>query len=223
MDEEERKYLNELKKQINPEVLQKMAEYLGDSGSKSRKRSSDSAPSSPSTLNTLAEKRAASFQERVKQRKIQASMANFSPKEEEPKIRGCIIIYSTTSIWMRILQNLFSSIGFQEIHCVDSFKELVYFLLQDCHGKECLFSIAVNSRDISKFLISWENLKRSEFDPSLYLFLDQIKYFCVVESTEQAMPALNELIGSERILLVKDSIEANRTKMMTALGISLRK
>lgn len=217
MDEKKRHDLEELKKQINPEVLRKMAEYLGGE----QARGSQTASESPSAIESLMDKKTTSFQEKVRQRKMQADLEAATRKKETPsKIKGCMVVYSTTGIWSRIMQNIFNGMGFRKIHCVDAFRDLIYYLLRDCFGKENACSVAVNIRDISKFIIAWENLKRSEFDPSLYLFLDQIKYFCVIESSDQVMPALRELLGDNRILLVKDPVDVNRKKVMTVLGIA---
>lgn len=222
MDEEKRKYLEELRKQIDPEILSKMANYLGNDGDgavasvgMAGNPSSESAQSSfaSSAADKLRERRAMQFQERVARRKRQDVV-------EQPDVQGApdekkeILVYANNDLWGRIIENQFKQVGFSASHVFTDFPSLIRRLLEWSKEKrDAKVAVAVAFQEIASFLHAWEHLRRESEQQPQFAFLHDICYFFVAEYKKQIQEALIERIGNDRIICITDEINTNREKI----------
>lgn len=223
MDEEKRKYLEELKKQIDPEVLSKMANYLGNDGDGAAvstglggSTSYGSVGSGATTAaDRIRERRAMQFQERVARRKRE-NIDQVATKE--PAELKEVLIFASNDLWSRIIENQFRNIGFTGMHAYTEFSLLMKHLLEWSAGDDrCKLVVAVAFQDIGAFLHPWEHLRRESEQQPQFSFLHNIHYFIVVEYLKQIQEALVGRLGNDHIICITDEVDINREKVERSL------
>jgi len=215
MDEEKKKHLEDLRKQIDPEVLAKMADYLGNEDGNATASNTDfPQSSSDSAADLLRDRRAQQFQERVAKRKRENTLA---PNDQEIKAeeqKRTVFILSSTGIWSRIVENQFKSWGFSDTFLFESFDSLFRHILdtlqQDESGK---FAVAVALNEIRNFILSWKNIRKGLADQQKSSLLDRVVVFLIVESIKQVQDPLVQIIGENRIISITDEFILNKEKI----------
>jgi hypothetical protein len=124
MDPEEKKrQLEELRKELDPEMLSKMASYLGGDGGNS---GSSDVRSGGSAADFIRDKQAARFQERVARRKqegLEILTAESQVKETKP-----VAVFCRNVLWARIVETQLKNMGFFEAEIFSDFGDLIRFL-----------------------------------------------------------------------------------------------
>lgn len=230
MDEEKRKYLEELRRQIDPEILRKMAEHLGsggdedaaafsalhgDSGAVSSTGGGASVfgPSSPA--DKIRERRASAFQRKVAERKREGQVTAVE-KKDEPK--RTLLIYSHKEFWSRIAESQFKNLGFPETQSFYDFETLVRTLFECMGQSDATVSIAVSVVRAVPFLKGWHRLKEQMAAQDRADILEPVQYLLVVESMKQVPEALLPLVGPERIIDLTGEVHENREKIRGLLN-----
>ena len=230
MDEAKRKYLEDLRRQIDPEVLKKMAEHLGAGGDEDAAAFSAlqgggaaSAPSDSgggmvsgpmSPADKIRERRAMAFQHRVAQRKSQDQ--GVVEKKEEP--RRSLLIYSHKEFWSRIAESQFRNLGFTEVQSFYDFESLVRGLFDGMGQSDVPVHLAVSIVRAVPFLKAWHRLKEQMGAQDKSDILEPVEYMLVVESAKQVPEGLMPLVGNERIIDLTADANVNREKIRTLLG-----
>ena len=218
MDEAKKKYLEELRKQIDPEILAKMADHLG--------ATTDSAPparppaSSTNAADLIRERRALQFQERIarKKREIMTEGEGGATKEEAEPFKQTVLILSGTEIWTRIVDSQFKALGFTRSESFAEFVDLVRHLMGNIKdGGDASFVVAVAFQEIRNFIYSWESLRSKREEQQSVSVLDDVPFFLVVESPRQVQPNLEKVYGPDRFLCITDEPELNREKVGRAI------
>ena len=221
MDEEKRKYLEELKKQIDPEILSKMANYLGSSGDgdvvstgggSGLGATTALSGSSGSAADMIRERRAMQFQERVARRKRENIVEQIV--EKEPVEQKNILIFASNDLWSRIVENQFRNIGFTGSQTFTDFSSLIKYLLEWSNEENPnKLAVGVAFQDLGSFLHAWEHLRRESEQQPQFKFLHNICYFIVVEYLKQIQEALVDRLGHDRIICITDEVDDNREKV----------
>ena len=220
MDEEKRKYLEELKKQIDPEILSKMANYLGSSGDGDTVSTGSGGGLGAATLSggsgsaadMIRERRAMQFQERVARRKRETIVEQAVDKE--PVEQKNILIFASNDLWARIVQNQFRNIGFTGSQTFTDFSALIKHLLEwSKEENPTKIAVGVAFQDLGSFLHAWEHLRRESEQQPQFKFLHNVRYFIVVEYLKQIQDALVDRLGHDRIICITDEIDNNREKV----------
>jgi len=217
MDEEKRKYLEDLKKQIDPSILEKMAQHLGkdgddgaaahSSGSVSAGSSTISRPSSPA--DKIRERKASAFQRKVAERKRQEMM----PPEKKNEARRVLLIYSHNEFWSRIAESQFKSMGFQEAESHYAFDQLVRGVFNKIGKGEKNIMVAVSLTRIATFMKGWRQLQEQMTAQGKPNILEQVKFMLVVESMKQVPEEVLPVIGLERVIDLTAENQVNREKI----------
>ena len=225
-EEEKKKYLEDLRKELDPEILSKMAEHMGagpvmDAGSipSTGNTGSSSAGGSKRSYSTPAdemkERRAMRFQERVAQRKREMEIAATEQQSEEPQIDRKVAVLSSTEIWSRIVENQFKSLNFNQIQTFYDFHSLIKFLV-DCFNKGCMddLVIAIAVKEMNGFSYLWKKLRSESNAENRLKFLDYIPYFVIIESQKQVQDNNKmDAINPDQILSLTDDVETNKEKI----------
>lgn len=217
MDEEKKKYLEELRKQVDPEVLAKMADYLG-AGDGSTHTSPDG--SSDSAAEAIRQRREQKFQERVARKKRESQMHGVTRKVEDPLANRTLLILSGTEIWSRIVESQFRLLGFPNSEVFTEFNDLIRYVmeaLKDGTSKD--FIVAVALREIRQFLFSWGSIREGLIGQQKEPFVDDIAYFLVVESPKQVQAQLVRIIGENYIICLTDELDLNRQKIERGIAL----
>ncbi len=217
--EEKKRYLEKLRKQLDPEILKKMAGHMGgasvsDEGSSSSVSSSGVSGKFSTPADRIKERKAMQFQERVSQRKRVMEMQNTEINKEEPKIEQKALIYSSTEIWTRIVENQLKSIGFTETKSFYEFQSLLRFLIE-CYNKKCLdkIIIAVALKETKGFVFSWTKLIQQQESEKKLEFLKMVPFIMIVESQKQIPDDYWQLLNHDHILSLTDDVDMNKEKM----------
>jgi len=230
MDEEKRKKLEELRKELDPEILSKMAKYLGgDDAAASiagEKIPSSGSSASESLLPKSAadisrERRAIRFQERMAMRRRENGTYVETPKNRKNSVRfeRPVYIFSSLDIWAKIIDSQFKLLGYQESLVFSSFSSLMKEILsRHKDNKEKIFDIAVAFQDIKSFLMGWHDLKNKDLSEEALKFLDSIHVFYVVESIKQVGDKFISIYGPERIIAITDDPNENRDKVLSVIS-----
>lgn len=227
--EEKKKYLEELRKQLDPEILKKMAGHMGggDAGAALASMGSlpaeDNIPSSGSSTasskfstpsDIMKERRAMQFQERVAQRKREMELQETTHSEEETSLPVKALIYSSTEIWARIVDNQLKSVGLSETRCFYEFQMLIRHLIE-CYNNNCLDTIlvAVALKDAKGFVHSWNRLTLEQENSNKLAFLKQVPFVVVVESQKQIPDNQWHIHSQDHILSLTDDLDTNQEKI----------
>ena len=217
MDEAKKKYLEELRKQVDPEVLAKMADYLG-AGDVSTDISSEG--SMDSAADAIRQRREQKFQEKVAQKKRESQMDGATQKAEDPFARRTLLILSGTEIWSRIVDSQFRLLGFTDSEIFNEFDELIRYVVESLKsGISNDFVVAVALKDIRHFLLSWGRIREGLIEQQKELFLDDIAYFLVVESPKQVQNQIVRIIGENHIICLRDELDLNRQKIERGIAL----
>ncbi len=219
MDDAKRKYLDELRKQIDPDVLAKMADYLGADGD-AVEAATQEMPRFSTTAQSIREKHETLSRKRLNQnRPSSAKWLESQNQQNESEQKSLLIILSSTGIWTRIIVSQFSQWGFSASKSFSEFASMMLYVLNGMNeGLVSDFSIAVGIRDVSQFLIGWENLKRGDVGERVKAFLDSIQVFFIVESTEHVNPLLIKYHGPEHIIYLRDDASINAEKVKSVMA-----
>ncbi len=226
-EEEKRQYLEELRKQLDPNILSKMANYMGagpavDTGSMPSESSNSSSGSVSSgnrrsfstPSDNIKDRRAMQFQERVAQRKREMELAEMGRKSEKPKIIRKAAILSSTEIWTRIVENQFKLLEFNDIHTFYDFHSLIKFLVE-CYNKGCIdhLVIGIAVKEMIGFLFSWKKLRNGDAAENKLKFLECIPYFFIIESQKQIQEHRMEALDPDQIISLTDDSDINKEKI----------
>lgn len=223
-EEEKKQYLEELRKQLDPEILSRMADYMGAGpvvGANSIPSDNSTSTASPRSIRSFStpsdimkDRRATKFQERVAQRKREMELAEIKSKSEEPKIIRKVAILSSTEIWTRIVENQFKTLDFNEIHTFYDFHSLIKFLVE-CYSKGCLdeLAIAIAVKEMVGFLFSWKKLRNGDAEENKLKFLENVPYFFIIESQKQIQEHRMEALDPDQIISLTDDTEVNKEKI----------
>ena len=226
MDEAKKKYLEELKKQIDPQILSKMADYLG-SGNQSTTGSVDVGlgPSNGTPADIIRERRALEFQERVARRKRESQSEDVPQQSKEQLLaqKYNVLIFSGTEIWTRIIENQFKVLGFGGSMIFTEFDGLIRHIMEGLRdGTLKDFVVAVAMKEIRHFLLSWSRIREGLEGHTKKMVLDKLDkiiYFLVVESPRQIQDQLAKIIGEDRILCLTDDLAVNKEKTEDVLAL----
>jgi hypothetical protein len=142
-----------------------------------------------------------------------------SPIQDQSPEKRTLLILSTTQIWSRIITNQFKKWGFQQSKVFSEFKDLMEYIINGLEGKTLKdFAVAIGTRDISRFIIAWENSKHAHSDEKAKITVKKLIFFFPVDSNENVNPLLEEYFGRERILNLKEDSKMNYAKIQTAMG-----
>ena len=188
MDEAKKKYLEELKKQVDPQMLSKMADYLG-AGNQGAAGGIDvgPGPSSGSPADLIRERRAMQFQERVARRKRESQVEDVPQQIKEQLLaqKYTVLIFSSTEIWTRIVESQFKVLGFGGSMIFTEFDGLIRHIMEGLRdGTLKDFVVAVAMKEIRYFLLSWSKIREGLEDHTKKTVLDNLDniiYFLVVE------------------------------------------
>lgn len=227
MDEAKKKYLEELRKQVDPEILSKMANYLGKgdevgNASIGGALANQGQPitSLDSKADLMRDRRAQQFKERVAARKRASLGGDTSQEDKKPVEERTIHILSSTAIWSRIINNQFRKLGFTGALVFAEFELLIRHIIENLQdGMKEKFTVAVALKEIRHFLLSWEGLKKSIAEQNKDSFLDSIVFFLVVESLKQIQGQLIQIVGVDRIINLSDELVLNKEKIERELRI----
>ena len=222
MDEEKKQYLDNLKKQVDPEILAKMADYLGDGddGSGPANVSHVQTPSD-SAADLIRKRRAQEFQDRVTRRKRESQGDLLSPNKKDPEEKRTVFILSATGIWSRIVESQFKSLGFADTFLFEDFDALIRHTLDTIQNPGAgKFVIAVALKEIRHFILSWESVRKGLEDQKKESFLDCVVYFLVVESIKQVQDQLVQFIGENRIISITDELSLNKEKVNREFAVT---
>jgi len=227
MDEAKKKYLEELKKQVDPQILSKMADYLGsgDQGAGGGIDVGPPGPSSGSPADLIRERRAMQFQERVARRKRE-SQSDDTPQQSKEQLlaqKYNVLIFSSTEIWTRIIESQFKVLGFGGSMIFAEFDGLIRHIMEGLReGTLKDFVVAVAMKEIRHFLLSWGKIREGlegHTKKTVLDNLDNIIYFLVVESPRQVQDQLAKIIGEDRILCLTDDLAVNKEKTEDVLAL----
>jgi len=225
LDAEKKRKLEELKKQIDPAVLAKMADYMGaDSGGSAVESSSGSFPSGSGEGGSglgdkMKNRRASQFQERMARKKQESIIqdGNSSTKSDKPNRK--LYVLSHNDIWSRIVVSQFKLFDYYYSEVFNDFASLVRSLLHDKAEKqdaEC--SIAVSLKMLNIFLPSWQKLKQNMEVQGKGEILKRVHYFLAVESIKILPDKVLDILGQAKIICLTDEIEDNKMKIKTIVG-----
>lgn len=205
MDEAKKRELEELRKQLDPKVLEKMAGYLTGDG--------DDGGASGHT-DDFRSRKADKFQERVLQRKKQMQMAEEEKPAQPPQPERVVFIYSTQDIWTRIIESQFKSFGFQTVEICQDFPSVIRGVHECGNRKDKAdIVIAVALNNVPQFVQNFETLRLQSQTPKEKEFLDAIPFFFMVESYKQLQETLLQHYGYKHILQLTDSTQRNQDKV----------
>lgn len=213
MDEEKRKYLEDLKKQIDPAILEKMSQHLGsDSGDGSPAYSGGSAMGAGaySPADKIREHKASAFQRKVADRKRQEMIPAQKQKETS---RGVLLIYSHNEFWSRIAETQFKNLGFSKTESLYSFEQIVRGVFEKIGQGESQIMVAVSLTRIANFITGWRQLQKEMATQGKPDVLKTIAYLLVVESMKQVPEEIMPVIGPERVIDLTDENQINREKI----------
>lgn len=211
MDESKKRELEELRKQIDPKILEKMAGYLGNDGGSGGM----SAPA-----NGGGGYKVDKFQERILQRKKQMQLAENEKAVQLPQPERIVYVYSTQDIWTRIIESQFKSFGFQTIEICQDFSSVIRGVYECSHSKKRVdFAIAVALNNVPQFVQSFETLRLQSETPKEKEFIDTIPFFFLVESYKQLQETLLQHYGYKHILQLTDNVQKNQNKVIALLDL----
>ena len=208
--EEKNRKLEELRKELDPDVLSKMADYLGGGGNdgSSNQRMSGS-------VDTIRDKQAARFQERVAMRKLE----NQKSEAAESKLKDLktVMVFCRNEFWARIVGTQFKNLGFFEPVIFSEFGNLVR-ALGGSGGEDSMDPCAVvlPYQEFEYFLPLWETLRQRDAEKKLLPKIHAIPFLVVVESEKQISAELDNKIGAERIINLMDNVTLNLEKIARA-------
>ncbi len=228
MDEEKRKYLDELKKQIDPEVLSKMAKHLGgNEGAALHAQNAHQSvePSgivtsdiSESSSDSMRDRKAREFMNRVARRKREEQMQDFMKKEEDVIPRKLLVL-SKSAIWSRIVESQFKTMGFNEAESLKDFQSLIRRIFEiDDKKEKIILALAISLGGISSFLQSWNKLLEEMKNQNIKNELDHVEYFVVIESRKQVTDTVAGIFGNNKIIELTDDVENNKEKINLVLA-----
>jgi len=231
MDEEKRKKLEELRKELDPEILSKMAKYLGgDEAAAAASIGTGAVKSSAGPADTLIpksaaeksrERRAMRFQERMAKKRRENGTYIEVPQNRNSNIQfeRPVYIFSSLDIWAKIIDSQFKLLGYQESLVFSSFSSLIKEILNSHkENKEKIFYVAVAFQDIKSFIMGWQNLKNMALSEEALKFLEGIHVFYVVESMKQIGDRFISMYGSDKIIAITDEPDENRAKVVSVAG-----
>ena len=216
MDERKKHELEELRKQIDPTILNNMVKYLGDDD--------ENAHNGPSVMALIdatipAERqrsnRARIFQERVRRRKMQEQNDGQPRKDNHlPSFVESVLVYCSNPVWLQIMQNNMRQLGFRNILSYNQFQKMFVQLNNEivAYG-EHLPVIAVSGKDIVPFIIEWEGIKRNTTNERFQKILLQIHVLFIIADSRQASVELKQYFGENHILCIQDRFMVNRAKL----------
>ena len=223
MDEEKKKYLEELRKQIDPDVLAKMANYLGTgdvASTDSAVGASMPISTGDSTADLIRDRRASEFQEKVARRKRE-SQPDVVPQENTNKFADwTVLVFSSTDIWSRIVESQFKMLGFNNSDIFSDFDDLIRHiidLLKNESTKQIVVAVAM--KEIRTFLISWDKIRKNLKEKEKHHFIDDVIYFLVAESPKQVQEQLFNIIGEDRIICLTDDLPLNKEKVEKVVSL----
>lgn len=216
MDIEKEKYLEELRKELDPEVLLKIMNHLG--GEKNG-GGNVTQVSGSSAAELIKQRRALRFRERIARKKMENHHHDaLQTKEKNSEFERRVLILSSTDIWSRIVDSQFKALGFTHSENFTEFSSLIRYIVEGHNnGTLGLFAVAVALQEIGSFLYGWESLRRGNGEQKRVTFLDEIPYFLVVESPRQVQNQLVTKFGAEHIICLTDDPEVNREKVENAM------
>jgi len=211
MDEVKKKYLQDLHKQIDPAVLEKMVKHFG--GGDDGESAPTPAPSSaPTAVEMIRQRRLTNFHETLARRKME-DLAVSLKKDEKPKVNRTIFILSDHKIWMKILQNKFTSFGFNRVKSFTNLASLIRFILNGMSSKGLgEFAVAVSYKEIAGFVQAWENIKKVAAEKKIKS-LDDVPFFLTVETPKQIDGHIVDKYGFDRFICLSDDVDMNREKI----------
>lgn len=234
MDEAKKKYLEELKSQLDPEILTKMANYLGAGDAAAASVAVSEAgpvapagpagPAGPSTpADKIRDRQASRFQERVAHRKRQNQIEEVGAVEKPEVENKTVLVFSATDIWSRIVESQFKLLGFNQASTFTDFESLIRHIVQGKSDENLgKFVIAVALKEIRTFLLSWDALLKNMKDTQNLTFLKDVTYILVVESRKQVPDQLISIIGHDRIVCLTDEQVENKEKVDRVMSASIR-
>jgi|GEM_PF-1742628 len=232
MDEEKKKRLEELRKELDPEILSKMAKYLGGdeaaavasvgaAGNNTNSTPEITGSSTKNLADISRERRAMKFQERMARRKREASESGVPAGKtgNTPEIGRPIYIFSTLDIWTKIIDSQFRLLGYSESFHFSSFSNLIKEILRKHkENSETIFDIAVAFQDIKLFIYSWQELRQNSLSEDAEKFLDSIHLFFVVETMRQVTDKFISVYGVDSIISITDDLNDNKVKIANMNG-----
>ncbi|MCK5147493.1 hypothetical protein KAR48_12120 [bacterium] len=232
MDEAKRKYLDDLKKQIDPEMLKKMAEHMGKGGDESAAAysaltTSDSGSSGSasnagfsgpqSNADKSRDRRASAFQQRIAERKRQ-ELVRQPDASNKDDVRRKVFIYSHNDIWSRIADSQFKNLGFHESVVFKDFEPMIRSLLEQVGKSDITIMVSISLLKITKFLKAWFKLKEQMASSGKEEVLASVEYVLLVETMRQVPDEIIQIIGMDRIINITDEIQDNREKICVLLN-----
>ena len=206
MDEAKRKYLEDLRRQIDPEVLRKMAEHLGAGGDEdaaafSALQGGGRAASAPSdegggrrdifglfVARRIEFGKGAPWHFSAGWPSAKPRIKGFIEKKEEP--RRSLLIYSHKEFWSRIAESQFKNLGFTEVQSFYDFESLVRGLFDGMGQSDVPVYLAVSIIRAVSFLKGWNRLKEQMDAQDKSDILEPVEYMLVVESAKQVPDGL---------------------------------
>lgn len=141
-------------------------------------------------------------------------------KSTDPQSKRTILILSKTVIWPRIIKKQFFTFGFSNSERFTQFTSLIAYIKENLNDENIGdFALAIGVRDISWFLISWEDLRKSGIGQKMKSILDALVFFYVVDSEKNVNSEFKEQFGVDRMINLRDYPDVNREKVKRAMGL----
>ena len=233
MDDDKKKRLEELRKELDPSILSKMANYLGGEeasalsaldmkGAPPKGGAVDSGSYvSKSAADKIRDRRARRFQEKIAQKKRAARMniESSGAVQNEFSFDRPVYIFCTTDIWTKIIDSQFKVLGYKDAVPFSSFSGLMETILAS-HSKkpDRIFDIAVAFQDVKAFILGWHKIQKRQLSDEAQSFLESINLFFVVESMKQASEKFISVYGSDSVISITDDVAENRVKVITMVN-----
>ena len=141
-------------------------------------------------------------------------------KSTDPQSKRTILILSKTIIWPRIIKKQFFTFVFSNSERFTQFTSLIEYIKENLNDENIGdFALAIGARDISWFLISWEDLRKAGIGQKMKSILDALVVFYVVDSEKNVKGEFKEQFGVDRMIYLRDNPDVNREKVKRAMGL----
>jgi len=209
MDGDKKEYLESLQRQIDPEVLSRMTDYM----------TRDTASSGLPTADRIREQRVLVVQERLARRRRGSEMPVEKKKAES---LGQLLIFGNNGVWNRIVASQFRTMGFLEPEIHGDFVVLIRSVL----AKRSIESdkpviVALGIHEVQTWFAHLVHIQNEVGSGKQKAILDGLVAFLVVESRKQVTDFLGKIFGIDRIISLTDDPLINREKIQQIMAPAL--